>query len=689
MTRALRSLAKELGVQTSYLDVTKRRRTASVEGMLAAVSSLLGHDVPSPDAASSALAAWRSERDAAVTEPVLVAWDGVVPPIVLHGRTGARAEVRVELETGEELAVRAPVLTEPDGASMVTFDRTVPSGEHRLVVRVGRRVGESLLLSAPSRIGPDPDARARDWGVFLPLHALVTERGWGIGDFSGFAELADWVRSLGGGVVASLPLLARFPDEASPYSPASRLFWDERYVDVERELERAGAGAKRFARSRRMTDAVEALRRSDLVDHAEVAWCKRAVLERIAGERADDADLRRALRQRPEVETYARFRAAGERFGLDWRSWPTAARDGTIRPRDVDADAVAYHRFAQVVADGQIGDLGRRSAEAGAGLYLDMPLGTHPDGFDVWRYRDDFATGMSVGAPPDSFFPEGQDWGFPPVHPLRAREHGYTYVRDCLRHVFRHAGIVRVDHVMGLHRVFWVPAGAGATDGVYVRYPAEEWYATLALEAHRQGTVVVGEDLGTVPNEVRAGMRRHGVLRSYVVQYEAVPDVERVPAPAADALASMNTHDMPTFASFWRGSDVADRLEDGLLDDAAAERETAARDEIREALVGALREAGLLGSSTPDERQVLEATLVWLARSDAAYVVVNLEDLWSEVRPVNVPGVMTRPNWRGRAARSFEQLRASDDVVEILRRVDRARRGEDLPRDETTGEEAA
>jgi len=691
MTREVIALARELGVQTSYLDVTKRRRTASPEGLLAAISSLLGEDVPSPDAAPVALDRWRAERVAAVTAPVVVAWDGVVPPIALHGPTDDRAEVRIELETGEELTARTRVVTSQQGKATVSFERPLPFGEHRLVVRPGRRrrAGESLLLSAPSRIGPPPRDRARDWGVFLPLHALVTERGWGIGDFTGFAELADWVRSIGGGVVASLPLLARFPDEASPYSPASRLFWDERYVDVEREISRAGAGVKRFARSRRLTEAVETLRRSDLVDHAEVALRKRAVLERIAVERSDDPDLRRTLRGLPEVEAYARFRAAGERFGLDWRSWPAGMRDGTIRPRDVAAEAVAYHRLAQVVADAQIAEVGRRSAEDGAGLYLDMPLGTHPDGFDVWRYREDFAAGMSVGAPPDSFFPQGQDWGFPPVHPLRARDHGYTYVRDCLRHVFRHAGIVRVDHVMGLHRVFWVPSGASAEDGVYVRYPAEEWYATLALEAHRQGTVVVGEDLGTVPGEVRSGMRRHGVLRSYVVQYEAVPGIDRIPEPSPDALASMNTHDMPTFASFWRGTDVGDRLEDGLLDEEGAERETVAREEIRALLVNALRAAGLLASETPDEREVLEATLVWLARSDAAYVVVNLEDLWSEVRPVNVPGVMTRPNWRGRAARSLEELRQSEDVIEILRRVDQARRDGDAGREDATGEEAA
>jgi 4-alpha-glucanotransferase len=678
--RDLAALAKALGVQPSYTDVMKRRRTATTETLLRAVSALLREEVASPENATGALERLERDRAARVIDPVAVAWDGRLSAVELHGRANQRVEVRVELESGEELGAKVPVRATGDDRRSIAFEEPLPPGEHRLVVDPGgrREPGEALVLSAPARSGAPDAERPRDWGVFLPLHALVTEHGWGMGDLTAFADLADWVRSLGGGVVASLPLLARFPDEPSPYSPASRLFWDERYVDVERELASGPASAtKRLVRSARFAAAIEALRRSEVVDHAGVAARKREALERLAAERADDPELKRSARALPELEAYARFRAAGETLGVDWRAWPAAARDGRIRSKDVDADAVAYHRFAQVVADGQVADVGRRSAEGGAGLYLDMPIGTHADGFDVWRYRDDFATGMSVGAPPDAFFPQGQDWGFPPVHPLHARDHGYAYVRACLRHVFRHAGIVRIDHVMGLHRLFWVPQGSSAADGVYVRYPAEEWYASLALEAQRHGTVVVGEDLGTVPPEVRSGMRQHGVLRSYVVQYEVTPGDKHLPAPAADALATVNTHDMPTFASFWRGSDVDDRLEDGLLDDAGAERERSAREEVRTAVEATLRDAGLLGAGEPSEREVLEALLVWLGRSDAAYVVVTLEDLWSELRPVNVPGVMTRPNWRGKASRSLEQLRDDDAIAAILRRLDAARRGSD------------
>jgi 4-alpha-glucanotransferase len=665
--RDLRELAKALGVQASFTDTMGTRRTADPESLLAVVRAL-GEDLGSPDDATDALRRVREERSARLVEPVVIAWDGRFAPIALAGRVNRRVDVRLELEDGGELATRVTTRATGDATSEIELGLEVPFGVHRLVIAPGgrRREGEATVLSAPTRIAPR--TRERDWGVSLPLHALVTERSWGIGDLTGLAELADWVRSVGGGVVATLPLLAGFPDEASPYSPASRLFWNERYVDVE-ALADGDAATRRLIRSARFARELERVRSAEVVDHAAVMRLKRDALERLAASRGDDPDVRRFVRERPDVEDYARFRAAGEAWGLDWRSWRGRARDGVLSSRALDARAIAYHRFAQFAAERQVAELGRRSRDAGAGLYLDMPLGTHPDGFDVWRYRDDFADGVSVGAPPDDFFRAGQDWGFPPVHPLRAREHGYAYVRACLRHVFRHAGVVRVDHVIGLHRQYWVPHGMPADRGAFVRYPADEWYAAISLEAERTGTVVVGEDLGTVPEQVHTGMRRHAMLRSYVVQYEATPDRDRVPEPPRASLASLNTHDMPTFAAFWRGADIEDRIVDGLLDPRERDTERSTRDRIRRAILATLGRP----EGEDDELEVLGALLERLAASDARFVIVTLEDLWGELRPVNVPGITTRPNWRGRAARSLEQLRASDDVLEVLKRVDAAR----------------
>lgn len=658
-TRTLLALARANGVQSSYRDVTGRRRAAGAEAITAVLRSL-GVPIERPDQAD-AVARARPPEDRLV-EPVAVAWDGRHAGIELRlgDRPPARVRATMELEGGEERAweVRTGDARTGDGVATLRLDGALPLGRHGLTVEDGRRVGHTVVLSAPSRV---PAANGlRDWGVFVPLHALTTERSWGTGDLTGLGELADRIRELGGGLVATLPLLAAFPGEASPYRPASRLFWNERYVDVAAlpELE-ADPETRRLVSSVRFRRELDAVREGELVDLERVSSLKRRVLERLAraleergGDRA--AALRRFLRANPAALDYARFRAAGERLGLEWRRWPAAARRGRIGRRDLDPDAVRYHAYVQWVAEEQVAELGRRARSGGAGLCLDLPIGVHPDGYDVWRHGQDFAAGVSVGAPPDDFFTGGQDWGSPPLHPERVREDGYAYPMACLRHTFRHAGVARVDHAMGLHRQYWVPEGFPADQGVFVRYAAEEWYAAIALEAHRTDTVVVGEDLGTVPAEVRTAMRRHGMLRSYVLQFAVEPDRDpAVVPPSGEMLASVNTHDMPPFASFWR-------------------RGSATRD----AIVRVLVERGLLRRDRrSDTRKALAASLEWLAGSDAALVVVNLEDLWLETRSQNVPGTSDPRNWRRRAARSLEQITASRDVLDVLARVEAARRG--------------
>jgi 4-alpha-glucanotransferase len=313
----------------------------------------------------------------------------------------------------------------------------------------------------------------------------------------------------------------------------------------------------------------------------------------------------------------------------------------------------------------------------GLGLYLDFPLGVSPQGYDAWRYAEHFAKNVSVGSPPDSFFTKGQNWGFPPLDPdaIRARHH--SYFRACVRRQLEHAGVLRIDHVMGLHRLFWIPNGGEAKDGVYVRYPADELYAALLIEANRTGSVIVGEDLGTVPEYVPDIMRKHGIRRMYVVQYEIKPEGdEPIGKPSAQSIASINTHDMPTFAGFWGGKDIDDRVDQELLDDsgAAQERETRAR--MRNALTTYLKARTLLPGEAKDTGAVLEALLRFLGRSEAEMVLVNIEDLWLEEEPQNVPGVPDR-SWRQRLRLPLEQAAADDAIARLLRTVDESRRMDD------------
>jgi 4-alpha-glucanotransferase len=309
-------------------------------------------------------------------------------------------------------------------------------------------------------------------------------------------------------------------------------------------------------------------------------------------------------------------------------------------------------------------------------MYLDLPLGVHPHGYDVWRHRALFATDVSVGAPPDAVFVSGQDWGFPPLDPGRLREQHCQYVIAYLRHHLQHARILRIDHVMGLHRLFWIPKGLGAGEGVYVRYPAEEFYAILSLESRRHNAWIVGENLGTVPSYVSPAMRRHNIQSMYVVHYEQASDAHgALRAVPTDCVASINTHDMPPFAASWRDSDIDDRLKLGLLDRTGARTERRARREQRRSLMHFLERKGLLVGASADPRRVLRAILAFLSASPARTVLVNLEDLWLETRHQNIPGTHDEhPNWQRKARYSLEAFREMPEVLDALREVDHVRK---------------
>lgn len=658
--------------------------------MLATLRAM-GVEIDRVAQAPAALDAWRAGRGSALCEPVHVVWEGAGGLPLVHlpeERTATTLRVDLRLEDGTEIGQRLrsedlrPVgRTEVGGRGVVSFELPLPPlplGYHRLALGLGRRRSESLVISAPMRARPAP----REWGVFLPLYALVTGETWGVGDLTALGRLLAWVGELGGRLVATLPLLAAFLDEPydpSPYSPASRLFWNETYLDVTAvpEFERSPS-ARELVASRAFRSELRALRRGDLVDVRRVAAAKRRVLELCAEAlyrrpSARRNELERFAAADPRLDDYARFRAAGERHRTGWPVWPEPERSGEVRVGDRDG-AYRYHRYVQWLMQGQIDHTLEAAAAGGRSLLLDLPLGVNPDGYDVWRERDAFVSSARAGAPPDAIFSGGQDWGFPPLHPERNRAQGYRYPIACIRHIATHAGVVRIDHVMGLHRLYWIPQGVDRSDGVYVHYPVEELYAILTLESERSGAAIVGEDLGTVPRYVRPAMARHGLHRAYVAQYELseAHGLDRVPP---NALATVNTHDMPTFAAFWSGRDIDLLTSLGATAPDAAEREREQRTRLRRPLVRFLRDQGHLprgrDAETPD---VLRACLDYLASGPAAVVVANLEDLWLETRPHNVPGTTSEhPNWRRRAAMGLEELRRAPEVREALAEIDRAR----------------
>ena len=589
----LKELARLYSIQISYEDAAGKRREASPDS----IREIVKRRVP---------------PKTHFLEPVTVAWGRKKPVVRLHPRRKLESiGYELRLESGDTSSGRAPVV-----GDAFTLPHNLPFGYH--TIRAGDH--EAMIFAAPSRA---PKPRGKTWGIFVPLYAARTRRSWDGGDLTDLAAYREWVASLGGAVVAILPILAAMPGERSPYSPASRLFWNEQYLDPER-----------------------------LPEYRGERGAKDEVLRACAARFQQDADF---VAFAENTRDYAEFMCGAGHHAGD------ADRAGTIAGATRD-----YHLYVQYRLAQQMREFER--------LYLDFPLGVHPDGFDAHHYADHFAKGVSVGAPPDLFFTKGQNWGFPPFDPDTIRDHHHDYFRACVRHHMRHAGILRMDHVMGLHRLFWIPEGAEAKDGVYVRYPADELYAVLLIEASRTGTVIVGEDLGTVPVYVPRMMKRRGLRRMYVVQYEIKPEGEQ-PAgtPPRSSIASINTHDMPTFAGFWSGKDIDDRVDQDLLDERGASQERERRDQMRQALTRFLTARGLLSNSPGNTFAVEKALLGFLSDSEAEVVLVNLEDLWLETEPQNVPGVPER-SWRRKLRYCLEELQDDARVLDTLRDVNERRR---------------
>jgi 4-alpha-glucanotransferase len=697
-TRFLHRLARLYGIQTAYYDVSHQRRPSSADALVAVLRSLGApmesrEDVPQ---------AWRQKRQALwqqPLEPVVIAWDGVPPLMQLRLSADldeAPLDCHLKLETGGEKKWPYPGADLPlikhveiEGSHYLVkqlhLPGKLPLGYHRLTLSLGRKSAQTLIISAPLKAGiPGDKNNDPIWGIFLPLYALHTDNSWGGGDLSDLEALTEYVAGKGAQVVATLPLLATFlgeTSEVSPYLPVSRLLWNEFYLDINRipELKKY-TSAQVIIKSSSFQKEIKALRHLPLVDYRRQMALKRRVLDELCrrlfaepSPRLDD--LKHFASMNPVIEDYARFRAVGEEQGSSWQSWPQTLRDGTIKDTDYNEGNRRYHLYTQWLAHQQIENVSRRIKDKGLKLYLDLPLGAHPDGYDVWREREAFALGTSAGAPPDAVFARGQNWEFPPLHPERIRERGYRYLIACLRHHLKHAGILRIDHVMGLHRLFFIPSGMEARQGAYVRYRAEELYAILALEAHRHKAIIVGEDLGTVPPYVRPAMARHGLHRMYVVHYELASDQRRLPPVPTRAVASLNTHDMPPFAAFWQGLDIKERHQLGLLDSADARAEGNKLQSMKETLITFLRNRSWLHEPKGDVHTVLTACLSYLAASQAQLVLINLEDLWLETQPQNVPTTGDAyPNWRRKARYTLEQFSQLPQVVDILITVNRLRK---------------
>jgi 4-alpha-glucanotransferase len=652
---ALEELAYLVGVETGYWEVDGTHHQASPE-VLVEIFRALGVEIDRPDQAGEAVARfhvakWRRPIDPSVS---LISGEPLRLGVRVPASVGGRIALAIELESGGEVhrelefhECAVAYGAEADGESFVErrieLEVDLPAGYHRMRVEGQGVSAIAHLLCTPRRAFAGP-GELRTWGLFAPVYGLRSANQLGVGDLGDLGELSRMVRSRGGTLIGTLPLLACFYDRPhhnpSPYSPVTRLFWNELFADVRpdawRRLGLPGASAP-WA-DPELAEAAAPLAELPLVDYRRAAALRRQALSRLSREAWSDPAARARIEafavERPRVADYAQFRAHTETTGLAWGSWSAAEQGGDLRGAALDEELVRYHLFAQLVLREQLAEL--KGADGGVGLYLDLPVGVDSAGYDLWRERDAFASGVSVGAPPDPLARGGQNWAVPPLHPVRQREDGYRYFRDCVRAHMEHAAMLRVDHVMGLHRLFWIPSGGSAADGIYVRYPADELYAILCIESHRHRCAVAGEDLGTVPEYVRPTMAERGVHGLFVGEFEWSwqDGTPRPHQPRPGAVASLDTHDTPTFAAF------------------------------------AVRE------HFSDHHQVMTAWTEDLARGPADVLLVTLEDLWLETEPQNVPGTYgdDTANWRRRTRLDLPTLITDPRVTNLLDRVAALRR---------------
>jgi 4-alpha-glucanotransferase len=542
----------------------------------------------------------------------------------------------------------------------------------------------------------------RAWGLTCQLYGVRSARNWGVGDFEDLAALAELAASVGADFIGVNPLHALFladPDRFSPYSPSDRRFLNPLYIAVDRLSFHGGTEP----------DGVAAARASELIDYRLVASLKRTAFEkgfsafcehdlRTRTERPRAFEVFCSERGAP-LEAFALFEALSESLvakgcPCGWRDWPKEYRDAGSRAvqrfAQENGGRVLFHMWLQWVADEQLRDAQRRALAAGMriGLYLDLAVGVAPDGAATWSDRELVVCGARIGSPPDRFNERGQDWGLAPLSPGALTERKAEPFGALISALMRHAGAIRIDHAMGLMRLYWIPSNAGAIDGAYVRYPMSEMIRQLALASVANRALVIGEDLGTVPPSFRR-VTQDAEIQGYRVLYFERREEQQFRAPASyprKACACVTTHDLPTLAGWWLGNDIAVCDQLGLLDAADVERQRSDRARDRHLLLAALAEAGLLpreleravkGEGPPPRELPAEAVIaahVFLARTPSRLVAVQLEDLASAVEQANLPGTVKEfPNWRRKLPVGLDQIATTPLFKETTKALARER----------------
>ncbi len=669
MSPDLAALAVAHRVATDYWDWQGRHVEVS-SSTIVAVLGALGVDAGTDAAVRSSLAALEEERWRRVVPPTVVMRTGWTPWVPVHVPHGQWVEVDVHLEDGGTRPARpvdhwvAPRVVDGReiGEATVELPGDLPPGWHRLEARIGDGTrATATLIVTPARLElPAALREGRVWGLMTQLYQARSAASWGVGDLADLAGLSTWSAAQGADFVLVNPMHAAEPSsplEPSPYLPTARAFTSPLYLHVEDVPETRLLDGRARARVDACAKRAIELDRLDSIDRDPAWTAKREALE-IVFNRGRDADREAAFTayrsERGEaLDTYATWCVLADEHGSDWTTWPEGLRDASSPEvaayREGHREQVAFHAWLQWLCDEQLGRTQGAATAAGMrlGILRDLAVGVHPRGADAWGLSSVLAHGVTVGAPPDQFNQLGQNWSQPPWHPERLAEVGYGPFRDMVRAVLRDSGGIRVDHVIGMFRLWWVPEGCTPAEGTYVGYDDEALVGILVLEASRVGAVVVGEDLGVVEPRARDVLRERGIFGTSILWFEWTADGRPLPPEGYRelCLASVTTHDLPPTAGYLGLAHVRLRERLGLLTRDVAEESAHERtsiDRVRAALV----ERGLLAADGTDEDMIV-ALHGWLVDSPARMLGVSLSDLVGDRRIINQPGTQDEyPNWR-------------------------------------------
>ena len=706
--------AAQLGIEPGFWDIWGRYHETSAQAKQAILRAL------------GTKADCAEDLEKALAEAVRREWERLLPPVVVTGesptvefalhvpaeRLGERAGIEIRREDGGSCTFDINVWELAQTGSIEMGGRTwvrkqvqlpvnLPLGYHDVTVSTGGVRAETRYIVTPERVWTHPNLGrgGRAAGIAVTLYGIRSERNWGCGDFRDLEAVVDWVAAdLEASFVGLNPLHAihnRRPFNTSPYLPNCIYYQNFIYLDVE--------GMEDFARCRRArklreSPAIQAeiadLRRAPFVEYERVAALKLRFLKRMFGQflrewRTGSARGREfdgyCRAEGALLENFATYCALDEYLHRQdsevwvWPQWPEPYQD----PNSAETRAFRQRHWRSVMfyqyLQWQIGcELRRvqqhaRDRRLAIGLYHDLALATDRFGSDLWANRPFYGAGCQVGSPPDDFAPGGQDWGFPPPNAETHRENGYRLFAESIRKNCRYGGALRIDHVMRLFRLYWIPDGCPAAEGAYVRERSNDFLRILALESVRNRVVVVGEDLGTVEPAVREALTRFGILsyRLFYFEKNERGGFRRNDEYPRQALVSSTTHDLPTLAGFWTGADLRARLASGMLDEPTFRRQTETRLQEKQKMLDLLFQLGLLPQHLPQNAaaypeltgELHNAVVGFLAETPAQLLAINQEDLTKEPAQQNLPGTTWQyPNWSRKMRYTVEQLQSDPEA---------------------------